>query len=260
MKYTFFLDMDETIIHNFGKPSENFLRVMREAQSQGHLFFVNTARAHGHVNPKNFPIHCFDGLCSGSGTRIVYHGECIYENIVPQNEVYELVNTLLTAQPDLKFVVESTRGLLLNAEDYWEPCEIMNYTSAADLIEKYPDERIQKFASYHGYPVKKDVADTLTDRFDVYHQPDYTEIVPVGYSKGKAIEIVEQVLGIPHESTVAMGDSMNDLPMINYAAISVAMGNALDEVKAAATMVTDTAANDGAAKAIAQICGIPYGG
>ena len=257
-KYTFFMDMDETLIHNFGKPTETLLRIVREAQKEGHLFFVNTARAHGNVNPKNFPIECFDGLCSGSGTRIVYHGECIYENIIPQNEVYELVNTVLTAQPETKFVVESTRGLLLNAEDHWKPCIVMNYTSADDLIECYPDERIQKFASYHGYPIKSEVTDTFAHKFDVYQQPDYTEIVPVGYSKGKAIEIVEQKLGVPHESTVAMGDSMNDMPMMNYAAISIAMGNALDAVKAVATEITDTAENDGAAKAIAKLCGISY--
>ena len=258
MKYTFFLDIDGTLIYNFGKPSSNLLRIIKEAQRLGHLFFINTARSHGNVNPEKFPLHCFDGFCSGCGTRTVFHGECIYEKIVPQDEVYRLVDKVLKTQPETKFVVESTNGLLLNAEDHWEPPVVMNYTSADDLIKQYPNEKIQKFATYYGYPLKRELADSLTDYFDVYLHPDYTEIVPKGYSKGKAVEIVEDVLGIPHESTVAIGDSHNDIPMLEYCATSIAMGNALDEIKAICTAVTERVEDDGAAKAIARLCGISY--
>ena len=66
------------------------------------------------------------------------------------------------------------------------------------------------------------------------------------------------MLNVPHESTVAMGDSENDLPMMEYCAISVAMANATDKVREFCTEVTDHVDGDGAAKAIAKICGIPY--
>ena len=69
---------------------------------------------------------------------------------------------------------------------------------------------------------------------------------------------MEKLLQIPHESTVAVGDSENDLPMMEYCAISVAMGNSTDKIKQKCTMVTDSVDEDGAAKAIAKICGIPY--
>ena len=49
---------------------------------------------------------------------------------------------------------------------------------------------------------------------------------------------------------MCIGDSENDLSMINYAGIGVAMGNGLDMVKEAADFVTDTNDNSGVAKAI----------
>ena len=69
---------------------------------------------------------------------------------------------------------------------------------------------------------------------------------------------MEEKLNLPHESTVAIGDSENDLPMLRYCAVSIAMGNASEEIKKLCTEVTDTAANDGVTKAIAKICGITY--
>jgi hydroxymethylpyrimidine pyrophosphatase-like HAD family hydrolase len=47
---------------------------------------------------------------------------------------------------------------------------------------------------------------------------------------------------------VAFGDDLNDIDMLNHAGVSVAMGNALDEVKAVADYVCDTNDNDGLAK------------
>ena len=76
MKYTFFLDIDGTLIHAGNRfPTEALLRIVKEAQKAGHRFFINTARSYGNVNPKLFPIERFDGLCSGCGTCITYEGK-----------------------------------------------------------------------------------------------------------------------------------------------------------------------------------------
>ena len=50
-----------------------------------------------------------------------------------------------------------------------------------------------------------------------------------------------------------MGDSINDLPMIEYAGIGVAMGNAIDDVKEKADFVTDSVDNAGAAKILKKL-------
>jgi hydroxymethylpyrimidine pyrophosphatase-like HAD family hydrolase len=59
--------------------------------------------------------------------------------------------------------------------------------------------------------------------------------------------------GITAEETICIGDNENDLSMIEYAGMGVAMGNATDVLKSVANYVTDTNDNDGVAKAIEKL-------
>ncbi|MGI6607924.1 MAG: HAD family hydrolase [Erysipelotrichaceae bacterium] len=71
-----------------------------------------------------------------------------------------------------------------------------------------------------------------------------------GISKKTGMEMLEKVTGIKAEQCVAFGDSDNDLEMIEYAGLGIAMGNGYDTVKKAADYITDTAADDGIIKAL----------
>ena len=259
MKYTFFLDIDGTLIHTGNRyPTEALLRIVKEAQKQGHRFFINTARSYGNVDPKQFPIERFDGLCSGCGTCITYEGRMIYKNILTPEKAFAVAEMLLTAIPKLKFVLEGVDALYPTFTNPWKPVAVYPFETVAELKAKFPEPQIQKFATYGGDLIDPETAKPLFDDFDVYFHPHYTEIVPKGYGKGKAAEIVEELLGVPHESTVAIGDSHNDVPMFKSCAIAIAMGNSPDEVKQEADTVTEHVADDGAAKAIARLCGISY--
>ena len=57
-------------------------------------------------------------------------------------------------------------------------------------------------------------------------------------------------LGVSREDCFAFGDSTNDLTMFEHAGISIAMGNAEDQVKAACSYVTDLPEKDGIEKAM----------
>jgi len=57
-------------------------------------------------------------------------------------------------------------------------------------------------------------------------------------------------LGILPEEIMAIGDANNDLEMIAFAGLGIAMGNANEQVKAIAQDITDTNENNGVAKAI----------
>jgi Cof subfamily protein (haloacid dehalogenase superfamily) len=76
------------------------------------------------------------------------------------------------------------------------------------------------------------------------------EITNRGVSKGKAIEILASYYNIEKEEIIAIGDSENDLSMMEYASTGVAMGNAVDAVKKRARFITDSNDNDGVAKFI----------
>ena len=80
--------------------------------------------------------------------------------------------------------------------------------------------------------------------------PAFIDVTALGNTKQRGIDEIIRHFGIRLEDTVAFGDGGNDIPMLRHAGIGIAMGNARDEVKAAAHYTTDTVDEDGVAKAI----------
>ncbi|MFC8943380.1 HAD family hydrolase, partial [Streptomyces griseoincarnatus] len=71
---------------------------------------------------------------------------------------------------------------------------------------------------------------------------DWVDVTGPNLSKASALETVRRRLGVPAERTVAVGDSVNDIEALTWAARGVAMGDAPDHVRAAADEVTGTRA------------------
>lgn len=80
--------------------------------------------------------------------------------------------------------------------------------------------------------------------------PYFLEILDKRVNKGTGVKSLADVLGIKTEEIMAIGDQENDIAMIEYAGVGVAMGNAIASVKAAANFVTKTNLEDGVAHAI----------
>ena len=76
------------------------------------------------------------------------------------------------------------------------------------------------------------------------------EISPPGADKARGLRFLCAHLGVPVEQTMAVGDGGNDLDIMEAAGLAVAMGNAIDAVRALADVVTDDCDHDGAARAI----------
>lgn len=69
-----------------------------------------------------------------------------------------------------------------------------------------------------------------------------------GINKGQAVKLLQDSLEIKPEETMAFGDQLNDIEMLEQAYYSFAVGNARPEVKATARFQTDTNVNDGVLK------------
>jgi Cof subfamily protein (haloacid dehalogenase superfamily) len=76
------------------------------------------------------------------------------------------------------------------------------------------------------------------------------EVVPRGISKASGVDAVAQPLGVVAGDVVAFGDMPNDIPMLQWAGLGVAMGNANPEVKAVADEVTAPNDDDGLARVL----------
>jgi Cof subfamily protein (haloacid dehalogenase superfamily) len=110
------------------------------------------------------------------------------------------------------------------------------------------DEQIAKFPA------------EVRERFEVIKSRDMLlEFMPKGVTKAVGIDLLAKHLGITSEEVMTLGDEENDLPMIDYAGVGVAMGNAVPAIKAAANVETDTNDNDGVAKAVEKYVLAPLG-
>jgi len=78
----------------------------------------------------------------------------------------------------------------------------------------------------------------------------FLEVLDADASKSKSLEYLSKLHQIKQSEIIAIGDNFNDLDMIEYAGLGIAMDNAPDEVKAQADLVTDSNADDGVAKAV----------
>jgi hydroxymethylpyrimidine pyrophosphatase-like HAD family hydrolase len=87
----------------------------------------------------------------------------------------------------------------------------------------------------------------------VRSQTYYLDITPPGFNKGTFVEAMAKRLGIATDAVATIGDMQNDLAMFRVSGVSIAMGNATDDVKDQATHVTATNEQDGFAEAMEMI-------
>lgn len=91
----------------------------------------------------------------------------------------------------------------------------------------------------------------ILDKYSILRSsPNFLEFLDKNANKGVGVSIVAKELGFKAEQVICVGDAGNDLDMIRYAGLGVAMGNAVDEVKAAADYVTHSNEEDGVAHVI----------
>lgn len=95
-----------------------------------------------------------------------------------------------------------------------------------------------------------ELKEALSDYDVLMVGPGWMEIMPKGVSKASALKKIAEMNGYTMKEVMAFGDAENDIKMIQEAGIGVAMGNAMDEVKAVADIVTDTNKNNGIGKII----------
>ncbi|MCI3926888.1 HAD family hydrolase [Paenibacillus sp. TRM 82003] len=101
----------------------------------------------------------------------------------------------------------------------------------------------------------KSVLDTDISVFQ--SEPNYVEVVSGGVNKGTALLRLSVMLGVRPEQIMAIGNQMNDLPMLRQAGIGVAVANSPDELKKNADYVCHTSYGGGVVEAIEQLV---YGG
>jgi Cof subfamily protein (haloacid dehalogenase superfamily) len=99
--------------------------------------------------------------------------------------------------------------------------------------------------------LEKEMYEHLKDRMGVFRsEPYFLELVPKGIDKAQSLSVLLGEIGMRREEMICVGDGFNDLSMIRYAGLGVAMANAQDVVKENADYITLSNEEDGVAAVV----------
>lgn len=248
-RYAVFLDIDGTLISDSFRIPQKNLDAIDAARAKGHRVFINTGRSWGNIPLELREQFNVDGVIAGSGAMIIVDGKTVYK------KNYDLETVRKTAEyffenRDCWCVFEGlkTNYIIANAGYKVREGRQIELKSIDDLEFFLPDEEIQVIAA--GPQVPDEFMQMFGDKMSFFVMRTYVDFVIKGCSKANGIKKVMELYGIARENTIAVGDSSNDLEMLDFAGISVAMGNSQEHILQMADYVTDTAENSGVAKAI----------
>ncbi|MGX6978432.1 Cof-type HAD-IIB family hydrolase [Vagococcus elongatus] len=259
------IDLDGTLLNSQKQISEENKRVIQNAKDAGVKVVVCTGRPLMGVAPLLEELNLMD---PGDYTVTLNGG------LIQKNDTGEILSETIMTVQDVRTVYELTYNLQLS----------LNVVTAKKVFHVKPD--VPAFPSYYqklnSLLVFEDKhLETFDDRMkinkmvcaseNVQHLTSQMGRIPERYheqyniirsgqflfefvhkevSKAAGLKHLGEILNIQTKEMMAIGDEENDLPMIRLVGTGVAMGNATDEVKSAATVTTKSNDEDGVAYAI----------
>lgn len=247
-------DMDGTLLSSKRTISEKTIKAIRELKAKGVMFVLCTGRALPAIKRYQDMLKIVEPvvICNGA-------------------EAYDVANNKVIFQKNIDF--ESAKciweeGLKRNTEIYfWVGNEL--YTNLLnDKIYDYIDDHHTEFQKVTDFDTVKDkkflkfIWDDTPENIIRYKaeldkmgfrekvnyctsMAIYLEFFNKETDKGAAIKELSKIYNIKREEIIAIGDGNNDIDMIKYAGLGVAMGNAADNVKSVADYVTSTNDEEG---------------
>lgn len=253
------LDLDGTLTNSEKVISPRTLSALQAAQAKGVKIVLASGRPSYGIRPLADEL----SLDKTGGFILAYNGgkvidcrtdEVVYErkldgDLVPllHDEALKAGLNILVHQkggmittddsnPEVQLEGRINRSTIIHQPDFW--------TRTDNVVNKclIVGER-EKVAA-----LEAKLRATMSHRMDVYcSMPEFLECVPKGIDKGDSLSQLAQHMHIAREAVMACGDGENDLSMIRYAGLGIAMANAVESVKAAADFVTLSNDEDGVA-------------
>ena len=261
-----FLDVDGTLLNDRGLVPESAATAVQRARANGHLVFLCTGRSLAELWGEIMEIG-FDGVIAAAGGYVEVDGQVLHHQNVPVDQVARVIDffdarginyfleansglygssTIKTQMREVLYGGVTDENVLAELERGFAPF-IEHLIVGEDMLR----EDINKI-SFLGSDVPFETIRTeFADAFDIIpatvpqFEPNSGELAIAGVHKAGAIEILLEHLGIPVADTMAYGDGHNDLEMLDYVNIGVAMGNAHQKVKDVADDITGSPDEDG---------------
>ena len=244
-KFAIFLDIDNTLMSGGEIPKKN-IEAIKKVREKGSLVFINTARSFAFIPDILKDDTLFDGYVAGIGTDLRLHGKQIFSKTMTTDELKFIAEHFINGNREVSFEGED-HMLWINPEERRQG--VLNILSSADEFDTvYKDFKISKM--YVRGQLTEEEREIFGKDYILYQHESYAEFVAKGYGKAVGMKRMTEYLDIPQENCIAMGDSSNDTDMLLAAGISVAMGNAIPEIKEICTYISCDAKDGGVAEAL----------
>ena len=252
-----FFDIDGTLLTAPPKSRipDSTLQALKEAHENGHLLFINSGRTWAMLPPAVKELD-FDGYVCGCGSQIYLNGKSIHYSTLPHDLCVQTVQMVQDCKVSAFFeckdrILYNTSGRVHKAINQmkdrlptadiaeFDEEEAASYTFDKFLVFLDPDSDSERFMTF------------CKEHFSLFnHQNDVWEITQKNCSKGTAIDVLLKHFGMSLEDSFAFGDSHNDLPMLQYAGNSIAMGNSDPEILPFCTWQTTDIEDNGIRNAL----------
>lgn len=238
---------------------------LEEAHRQGIEIAVITGRQWSMLPPavQNHPVwENLVVLCNGAQIRRMATGEVLYAKNISRQALEQLLELSRILEIPMEVSVDSVLYLTRESLEYQQGMPhldfhvntiLKNHGKVVPSLEPLFELAVEKVNLPHIPPHLHDQAEELLQTISVsavWSSPNSIEITHPDAQKGNALDALCQLLDIPVENTLALGDSGNDESMLKKAGLGVAMGNAPDFIKTIADAVSEPNHRDGAAIAI----------
>ena len=252
-KYIFF-DLDGTLIdHSENWVSDKTLEALKLLKANGHDLFIATGRPPSlfYGIDKELGI---DSFIAANGSIAVYKNEVIRDMPIDKDCVNQIVDFAYKNKIDIGF--ESFDDYVVNSRfgenvDKFSDTYHLHYP---EIRHNYHLENniYQMVLFYTGNDYKKFEKLFPGLRFN-YSNAYGLDINQKGGLKELGVNAIKEHLNIDIKDIICVGDGFNDVSMIQYSGLGIAMGNAKDGVKIHADMIADDISNDGLYKVLKEL-------
>lgn len=270
-----FLDADGTLFHHEGYIPNSAIDACIQAQKNGHKVILCTGRQRIEIFGDMLKID-YDAIIAGSGATIECDHEIIEENALSEEESEYLTKYLLdrnipanfesstkiyanqfTKDTMLKKVEEQCKGKSEEEKAKHGLTILTNQITVVGSLEGLSYNKVSVIDN--GKTPYKTIQDDLSDRYVVIPATfaplgkESGEITSFHINKATGMDSVIRYFNADIKDTIAIGDGFNDLPMFEKSHLSVAMGNAPQEIKDKADRITTSLDEDGVYNAFKEL-------
>lgn len=264
-----FIDIDNTLNPTNGQVSPYTKKIMTELKNAGIIVAINTGRSTSYAIAKSNEANLSEYIISSNGAEI-YNKETnkiIFQKNIPASTVKEIYK--YCQEQKLTLILNSFTKRFINNKNYTYNNEPVIYFDDISTIisQNYINQLIILSDNYdrmliiprmfkEKFPNLK-VVHSSKCLIEGYREPNkeyYHDLILENTSKSTGIVELLDYLKISKDEAIAIGDGYDDICICDVVKTSIAMGNANETLKKAATLVAPSVLEDGAAKILADLC------